>query len=43
MARILSDDLPRARVPVATYALMAAWTVMWVVQALRPDDGNVVD
>jgi len=43
MARILSDDLPRPRVPVVTYALMAAWTVMWVVQALRPDDGNVVD
>lgn len=43
MARILSDDLPRPRVPVLTYALMAAWTVMWVVQSLRPDDGNVID
>ena len=43
MARILSDDLPRPRVPVLTYGLMAAWTVMWVVQAMRPDDGNVYD
>ena len=43
MARILSDDLPRPRVPVLTYALMAAWAVLWVVYALRADDGNVVD
>ena len=43
MARILSDDLPRPRVPVLTYALMAAWTVIWLVQSLRPDDGNVTD
>ena len=43
MARILSDDLPRPRVPVLTYALMAAWAVMWVVQSVRPDDGNVDD
>lgn len=43
MARILSDDLPRTRVPVLTYALMAAWAVMWVVQSVRPDDGNVDD
>ena len=43
MARILSDDLPRPRVPVLTYALMAAWAVMWLVQALRPDDGNIDD
>lgn len=43
MARILSDDLPRPRVPVLTYALMAAWAVMWVVLALRPDDGNIDD
>lgn len=43
MARILSDDLPRSRVPVLTYALMAAWAVMWVVQSVRPDDGNVDD
>lgn len=43
MTRILSDDLPRPRVPVVTYALMAAWAVMWVVQSLRPGDGNVVD
>lgn len=43
MARILSDDLPRPRVPVLTYALMATWAVMWVVQSVRPDDGNVDD
>lgn len=43
MARILSDDLPRPRVPILTYSVMAAWAVMWVVQALRPDDGNVGD
>jgi len=43
VARILSDDLPRPRVPVLTYALMAAWTVMWIVQSLRPDDGNIAD
>jgi membrane associated rhomboid family serine protease len=43
MARILSDDQPRTRVPVLTYALMAAWALMWVVQSLRPDDGNVDD
>lgn len=43
MARILSDDLPRPRVPVLTYALMAAWAVVWLVQSLRPDDGNVMD
>lgn len=43
MARILSDDLPRPRVPALTYGLMAAWAVLWVVQAMRPDDGNVYD
>ncbi len=43
MARILSDDVPRTRLPVLTYALVAAWTAMWVIQSLRPDDGNVVD
>ncbi len=43
MARILSDDQPRARTPVQTYALMAAWAVMWVVQSVRPDDGNLED
>ena len=43
MARILSDDQPRMRVPVLTYALMAAWTVMWIVQLTRPDDGNIDD
>ncbi|MBM3664365.1 MAG: rhomboid family intramembrane serine protease [Actinobacteria bacterium] len=43
MARILSDDLPRPRVPVLTYALMGAWVALWIIQALRPDDGNVVD
>lgn len=43
MARLLSDDLPRPRVPVLTYALMAAWTVVWIVQSLRPDDGNIDD
>jgi len=43
MARILSDDLPRPRVPVLTYALMGGWVVLWIIQALRPGDGNVVD
>lgn len=43
MARILSDDLPRPRVPVLTYTLMAAWTVLWIIQSIRPDDGNIDD
>ncbi len=43
MARILSDDQPRSRPPLLTYAVMAAWVVMWIAQALRPDDGNLVD
>ena len=43
MPRLLSDDLPRARRPVLTYALMATWVVVWVMQSLRPDDGNVED
>lgn len=43
MARILSDDQPRDRAPVLTYVLMAAWVLLWVVQSLRPDDGNIAD
>ena len=43
MPRLLSDDLPRARRPVLTYALMATWVVVWVMQSLRPDDGNIED
>lgn len=43
MPRLLSDDLPRARLPVLTYALMAMWVVVWVIQLLRPDDGDVDD
>jgi membrane associated rhomboid family serine protease len=43
MRRLLSDDLPRTRLPVLTYGLMAVWVVAWVVQSLRPDDGNLSD
>lgn len=43
MPRLLSDDLPRSRRPVLTYALMATWVLVWVIQSLRPDDGNIDD
>jgi membrane associated rhomboid family serine protease len=40
MARMLSDDIPRRRSPVLTYALMATWAVVWILQSLRADDGQ---
>ncbi len=43
MARFLADDQPRPRTPLLTYALMLVWAVMWAVQLLRPDDGNIED
>ncbi len=39
----LADDVPRRRVPLLTLLIIAAWAVVWVVELLRPDDGNISD
>ncbi len=39
----LADDVPGRRAPILTILIIAAWVAMWIVNLLRPDDGNVVD
>ena len=39
----LADDVPGRRAPILTILIIAAWVAMWIVNLLRPDDGNIAD
>ncbi len=39
----LADDVPGRRAPILTILIITGWVVMWIVQLLRPDNGNITD